>query len=788
MADVTLNIRHNASQAAQETAQLADEMGRFAKQSKSAATAGTAAANGFKKIGAACLNVGKSAKTGASGLSKFMSSLGRIALYRMIRTAIKYVGDAFRDGLKAAYAFSKANQPADYAKLAGAMDGIKKASSTMSLQLGAAFGGLITAIAPVLIRIINLVTQAAEAITRFFAVLNGTGYYKKAAEGFEEVGASAGGAGKQIKGLLASWDELNVIGKESGGGGGGSSATDYSGAYVWEPAQSELATALLEGNLKKVGEIIGNQLREWGGKLDEWWDKYFGNDNKYWKTAIEGLADFFVGLLRGMGFEQAASNLELFVAKVKAALGLVTEYYEAFLKAMDNSKLQIPFLTIEKWITGIKADFNSLARDIAATIQESPALRRIFGDQSAYIFRMDAETAAAKEKIAEIDKKIDELQQNGDEGVDIEAHVNHEKVDEYKKTLTTPWFISEIDARMRNRVEQADVFNNKAGVITNPTGGITLGLGILPRVTGKIELKTAFTDQGGVTQDSNGLKATMNIGAAMASKVSAVQAFSDTGGVSQTKDGLSTKFKVKPEVEGGASTIQSLKDVITGFNEISNKKKNANLTVKLSGTKESAIDKMNKAVDKFFNGNKTATLNANVNNNIKQATLDSINSAFKVTNKTVKLTATLSASSATTSFVKDWADLKSKTVELKAQLNAAAQATWNSAVGIINKTFNLNIPQLKAEGGYVDSGQLFIAREAGPEMVGTMGGSTAVANNDQIVQGIQAGVAQANSEQNDLLRQQNSILMRLLNKDLTISPSVALGQVMARSADMYARA
>lgn len=788
MADVTLNIRHNAAQAAPAVGQLANEMGRMATQSKSAATAGNAAANGFKKIGNACLSVGKSASNGASGISKFVSSLGRIAYYRAIRTAIKYVGQAFNEGLKAAYAFSKASQPADYAKLAGAMDSLKASAKTMSLQLGAAFGGLLTAITPVLIQIINLVTEAAEAVTRFFAVLNGTGYYKKAAEGFEEVGASAGGAGKQIKGLLASWDELNVIGKESGGGGGGSSATDYSGAYVWEPAQSELATALLEGNLKKVGEIIGNQLREWGGKLDEWWDKYFGNDNKYWKTAIEGLADFFVGLLRGMGFEKAASNLELFVEKVKAALGLVTEYYEAFLLAMDNTKLSIPFLTIEKLITGVKADFNSLARDIAATIQESPALRRIFGDQSAYIFRMDAETAAAKEKIAEIDKKIDELQKNGDEGVDIEAHVNHEKVDEYKKTLTTPWFISEIDARMRNRVEQADVFNNKAGVITNPTGGITLGLGILPRVTGTIELKSAFTNQGGVSQDGNGLKATMNIGAAMASKVSAVQAFTDTGGVSQTKDGLSTTFKVKPEVEGGASTIQSLKDVITGFNEISNKKKNANLTVKLSGTKESAIDKMNKAVDKFFNGNKTATLNANVNNNINQKTLDSINNAFKVTNKTVKLTATLNANSATTSFVKDWADLKSKTVELKAQLNTAAQTAWNSAVGTINKMFNLKIPQLKAEGGYVDSGQLFIAREAGPEMVGTMGGSTAVANNDQIVEGIAVGVKAAESEQNELLRQQNSILMRLLNKDLTISPSVALGQVMARSADMYARA
>ena len=40
-------------------------------------------------------------------------------------------------------------------------------------------------------------------------------------------------------------------------------------------------------------------------------------------------------------------------------------------------------------------------------------------------------------------------------------------------------------------------------------------------------------------------------------------------------------------------------------------------------------------------------------------------------------------------------------------------------------------------------GQLFIAREAGPEMVGNIGGRTAVANNDQIVQAVSRGVAQA---------------------------------------------
>ena len=48
-----------------------------------------------------------------------------------------------------------------------------------------------------------------------------------------------------------------------------------------------------------------------------------------------------------------------------------------------------------------------------------------------------------------------------------------------------------------------------------------------------------------------------------------------------------------------------------------------------------------------------------------------------------------------------------------------------------------------ASGGFPDEGELFIAREAGAEMVGSIGRRAAVANNDQIVEAISAGVYQA---------------------------------------------
>lgn len=56
---------------------------------------------------------------------------------------------------------------------------------------------------------------------------------------------------------------------------------------------------------------------------------------------------------------------------------------------------------------------------------------------------------------------------------------------------------------------------------------------------------------------------------------------------------------------------------------------------------------------------------------------------------------------------------------------------------------SLNV-SARAGGGFPTTGEMFIAREAGPEMVGRIGRKSAVANNDQIVSGIASGVSEAN--------------------------------------------
>lgn len=96
-----------------------------------------------------------------------------------------------------------------------------------------------------------------------------------------------------------------------------------------------------------------------------------------------------------------------------------------------------------------------------------------------------------------------------------------------------------------------------------------------------------------------------------------------------------------------------------------------------------------------------------------------------------------------------WAKLELPSFKIK-----TPHITWSStsAKGWIAETLAAlglptSIPKMNIEwyanGGFPDMGQMFIAREAGPELVGSINGRTAVANNDQIVAAVSQGVYSA---------------------------------------------
>ena len=72
-----------------------------------------------------------SAKKASSGLANFANSLKRIAFYRFLRTIIKEIGEAFREGLNNAVAFSRTVN----GEMAKALDSIASKSGVMKTSL-----------------------------------------------------------------------------------------------------------------------------------------------------------------------------------------------------------------------------------------------------------------------------------------------------------------------------------------------------------------------------------------------------------------------------------------------------------------------------------------------------------------------------------------------------------------------------------------------------------------------------------------------------------------------------
>jgi hypothetical protein len=84
---------------------------------------------------------------------------------------------------------------------------------------------------------------------------------------------------------------------------------------------------------------------------------------------------------------------------------------------------------------------------------------------------------------------------------------------------------------------------------------------------------------------------------------------------------------------------------------------------------------------------------------------------------------------------------------------------------------------------------MFLAREAGPELVGTINGHTAVANNDQIEAGIERAVSRAIERMVSAQQQQTEAMRRLASKEFVAraEPSAAWGRMQSQSARLYAR-
>lgn len=203
------------------------------------------------------------------------------------------------------------------------------------------------------------------------------------------------------------------------------------------------------------------------------------------------------------------------------------------------------------------------------------------------------------------------------------------------------------------------------------------------------------------------------------------------------------------EVKGGtkeflAKAKATISDKFDELSEKWGKIKSKDAIVTAKATIKDGVDKLGSIWKSVKT--KTATLTGRAEEKTKDV-FKSIKDKWKeLTSKTAVLTATF----------KDMF-----TAPLKKAWNAIASAI-NKGIKIINKIPGVSIPSVPklakggifengswhniakyASGGMPNMGQLFVAREKGPELVSTLKGHTAVMNNDQIVASVSQGVSDA---------------------------------------------
>ena len=248
-------------------------------------------------------------------ISRLLSSLKRIAMYRILRTILKEIGKAFSEGLEKAYIFSSGIETAGH-RFAEAMDRMKSSSNQMKGQLGSAFIALLAAIEPILITIINLAIRVADAISQFLSAFTGKTYLKANATAakFADTMARGGAAAKEWKNQLLGFDEINRL-NEPSQGGGGSGGTDPLEGYDFED------TPIAEKFLK-LAEKVKTAIQWVKDNFDDFKDVLIAVGVAIGSLGLIKLIQNLVGLIAAinpvkLGIALLAGSITLLVLSVK---------------------------------------------------------------------------------------------------------------------------------------------------------------------------------------------------------------------------------------------------------------------------------------------------------------------------------------------------------------------------------------------------------------------------------------------------------------------------------------
>lgn len=674
-----------------QTTQVADTINNISKAASGAKKATSDTARGIKDLSAAA---SKSKKP----LDNIISSFKRIAFYRIIRSIIKEIGQALQEGLEKAYRFSSAMTGEGH-RFAAAMDSIKSSGNAMRAQLGSAFISLYAAIEPVLTAILNLITRVADAISQLLAAFTGKTYLKANATAaqFVDTMKSGAGAAKEWKNQLLGFDEINRL-EEPSSGGGGSGTNPLAG---YEMVDTPIAKFWLD---------LVDKIKEFKNSLD--FTPLVNSWNRL-KEAAQDLGDTIVRAL-GWAWEHILKPLSKWTieAAVPTILDTLTAAFEALNAALRALKpvwdwLWKNFLEpLAEWTGEL---FISALREIEDLLHDLADL--FSGDISfgEFISQLDDAQVAILSVIAALG---------------------------FSGLIGTIWKV----------LSAFDKFSG--GILTlvhSPLFKVALvAYLVIHAIQDIIDVFADWRDDNQLTRDSImkifdaltviALAIAVLTGGWIPLLIAGIAAF----GAWVTKHFDEIKHVVTQTWQAIKDFFRTLKEKVEAF---LNDKDAINEAL---NTLEGAIFGV-ALVLALATGGWSLLVGA-----IAIAAIEIGRNWEKIKEKWDTFMEPLRT--AWDNFKQSWSDAIDG-IKLKLQeFIDKIQEAW----GAVQNFFGWGGPNMGgttvtdggsshhsgnfATGGFPDEGQMFIAREAGPEMVGTIGGRTAVASNDQIVEGIRAGV------------------------------------------------
>lgn len=677
----------------------------------------------------------------SKGLGSLVSSLQRIAFYRIIRGVIKSIGQAFQEGAQNAYFFSKAVG----GDLAAALDLLSTKSFTMKNQLGAAWATLLQTIQPILLKIIELIRRAAEVITQFFALLGGKRTYLKAIDytkAWADTTASGAAAAKEWKNQLMGFDEINRLEEpSSSSGGGGSGIPDYSQMFE-------------EVELPDWMQNLADKLDELKSRLKlSIEDVFFTWDNLNAEQIAEKAVVGLTGLLGGAtGFVIGGVPGAIIGTLLGVGIGLeidaLTFDHDGVLSREEIARLIKPAL----WgLTGGVIGFTSgggirgalLGASIGISLEtvletmkfvagDNPNVSSLLDDLSTVMSAFGGSRIGFKVGGGLAGSAI-----GAAVGVTINNLIELITFEDKSGWSAQNWLIALVDVF-------APVTGAVFGLMVGGPGGAAIGAII------GIGVSLAIKNISWQNPIKNHAKEV----------------------IQEYVDNIEHEFETVEPAGAYKQYLQRWKDYASREYKEIGKDSAAGIDVGLEeeGDRRNWFqrvwDKIVSNVKKSFGIASPSTVFAEMGMYLMEGLGGGMDSNFSPIQTVVDNILSLFSNmglSASSIFNYVGIDLSNAFMSLAHNAHAALQNIIDGlgmvighcvdALHALNDVANANAARIEADGsiylgglasgGLVTEGQIFVAREAGPEMVGTIGGQTAVANNDQIVEGISAGVFNA---------------------------------------------